>query len=99
MKTYRRESMHMRSLALASVALAVLNLTGLAFGQSISSGTVTGTVADPTGAVVPGATVQIQNPITGYQQTTTTDPQGTFRLNNVPFNNYRLTAAKMGFNP
>src|ERR1700674_5940931 len=89
----------MRSLALASLVLVMLTLTDRVFGQSINSGTVTGTVTDPTGAVVQGASVQIQNAITGYQQTTSADSQGMFRLNNVPFNNYRITATQPGFSP
>ena len=66
--------------------------------QSINSGTVTGTVTDPSGSVVPAATVEISNAITGYQQTRVTDANGVFRFNNVPFNGYRLTATHAGFN-
>ena len=67
--------------------------------QSINSGTVTGTVKDPSGAIAPKATVEIRNPVTGYQQTTTSDAGGKFRFNNVPFNGYSLTATLSGFNP
>jgi hypothetical protein len=63
----------------------------------MNSGTVTGTVTDPSGSVVAGATVEIRNAITGYQQTTVTDAQGVFRFSNVPFNPYRLTATRAGF--
>ena len=34
-----------------------------------SSGTIIGTVTDPTGAVLPGATVTIQNPVSQYERT------------------------------
>ena len=67
------------------------------YAQSINSGTVTGTVTDPSGSVVAAATVEIGNAITGYHQTTVTDANGVFRLNNVPFNGYRLTATHAGF--
>jgi hypothetical protein len=60
--------------------------------QSINSGTVTGTVSDQSGAVIRGAKVVLQNRITGYQQSTTTDEAGSFRFNNVPQNPYQLTA-------
>lgn len=67
--------------------------------QSISSGTITGTVTDPSGAVVVGARVEISNAITGYQRTTTTDTDGTFRFGNVPFNLYHLRVIQSGFTP
>src|SRR6267142_6488061 len=65
--------------------------------QSVASGTVEGTVADPTGAVVSGAKVQIRNPLTGYQQATTTDTSGVFRFSNLPFNNYHIEITQQGF--
>ena len=79
-------------------------LTGLAllagcpmYSQSISSGTVAGTVADPSGAVIADAAVQLRNPVTRYEQTLKTDSAGAFRFNNIPQNSYRLTAASPGF--
>ena len=82
-------------LALAALFL----LTGsLVSAQSTSSGgTVRGSVLDPTGAVVKGATVQIQNPVSQYNNTTQTDAQGNFEFDNVPFNNYHVTANAQGF--
>jgi len=65
--------------------------------QSVASGTVDGTVLDPTGKAVKGAAVEIQNPITGYRQTTTTDDEGSFRLSNLPFNNYHIDVTQQGF--
>src|SRR2546425_6869736 len=65
--------------------------------QSVASGTVEGTVADPTGAVVSGAKVEIRNPLTGYQQATTTDTSGVFRFSNLPFNNYHIEITQQGF--
>jgi Carboxypeptidase regulatory-like domain len=62
-----------------------------------NSGTVTGTVTDPTGAVIPGATVAIQNPVSGLQRTATTDSSGRFQFINLPHNTYHVTAAATGF--
>jgi carbon monoxide dehydrogenase subunit G len=67
------------------------------FSQSISSGTVTGTVTDPSGAVISDAGVQLRNSVTGYEQSTKTDNSGAFRFNNVPHNPYRLTVKADGF--
>lgn len=62
-----------------------------------SSGTIRGTVLDPSGAVISGATVEIQNPVSHYSQSTKTDTQGNFSFTNVPFNPYHLTATATGF--
>jgi hypothetical protein len=64
-----------------------------------SSTTVTGTVSDPSGAVVPGAAVQIQNPVSHYSRTATTDASGQFSFPNVPFNPYHVTVNLAGFAP
>ena len=67
-----------------------------ALSQSINSGTILGTVTDPSGAVVAGAMVRLQNSVTGYMQSVTADSSGAFRFNNVPQNNYRLTVDAQG---
>ncbi len=75
-------------------------LGGLAAGaQSGSSTSIVGTVADPTGAVIPNATVEIQNPVSGFDRTTTTDTAGRFTIPNVPFNPYHLSVTAKGFAP
>ena len=60
---------------------------------------MTGTVVDPTGAVVPNATVEIHNPVSGFERTTTTDSAGKFTIPNVPFNPYHLSVTGPGFAP
>jgi hypothetical protein len=65
--------------------------------QSLS-GSIQGTVTDPSKAVVPGAAVQIQNPVSGYSRETTTDSNGVFQFTNIPFNPYHLTVTSPGFN-
>lgn len=71
-----------------------------ALGQALgTSGSIHGTVVDPTDAVVAGATVEIRNPVSGFVQSTTTDPSGKFAFLNVPFNPYHLTVARAGFHP
>ena len=62
-----------------------------------TGGTVHGTVLDPSGAAIAGAAVEIENPVSHYTQTTKTDNQGNFTLNNLPFNNYRVSANASGF--
>jgi hypothetical protein len=62
-----------------------------------NSTSVTGTVLDPSGAVVPNATVEIHNPVSQFQRTTTTDDKGNFSIPNVPFNPYHLSVSSPGF--
>jgi hypothetical protein len=71
----------------------------VAAGQNTgAAGLVKGTVTDPSGAVIPAATVTIFNPITGFKRTVSTDAQGNFTINNIPFNPYHITVSASGFN-
>ncbi len=88
-----------------SRGVALIFLFALVFFSSIllaqssgNSGTVSGTVTDPTGAVVPGATVSIHNPVSEYERTVMTDKTGHFQFPNVPLNPYHLTVSISGFN-
>ncbi len=71
------------------------------YAQSSSgnAGTVRGSVLDPSGAAVAGASVEVQNPVSHYTQTAQTDNQGNFALTNIPYNNYHLSAIASGFQP
>jgi len=71
----------------------------LSFSQSAGNSTVTGTVLDPTGAVIPNASIEIRNPVSGLQRTATTDNSGRFTFPNLPFNPYHLTVRTQGFAP
>lgn len=86
-------------LRFAFVLLLGLTVSLYAYPQSGgNSGSINGTVADPTGAVIPNATVEINNPVSQYQRTTTTDSKGSFNFSNVPFNPYHMTVSAPGFN-
>ena len=75
----------------------LLSLSYVALGQSLTAGTVSGTVRDPNNAVVPNANVTIENAVTSFKETTTTGTDGTFRFSNVPLNSYVLTTQANGF--
>jgi carboxypeptidase family protein/TonB-dependent receptor-like protein len=64
-----------------------------------NSATISGTVLDPTGAVVPKATVEIHNVVSGLSRSTTTDTMGNFSFVNVPYNPYHLSVDATGFSP
>ena len=70
----------------------------LSYAQS-GGGTIRGSVLDPSGAAIKGATLVIQNPVSHYTRTTQTDDQGIFRFDNVPYNNYHASVAASGFQP
>ena len=82
----------------AAMAVAVVLSVGAANAQSGSnSGSISGAVLDPSGAVVANASVEIHNPVTGYDRKTTSDSKGNFGFVNVPFNNYHMTVTAAGF--
>jgi hypothetical protein len=60
---------------------------------------VRGTVTDPSGAVIPNATVHLTNGVSGLNQTASTDPLGQFNFSNVPFNPYQINVSAKGFAP
>ncbi len=78
--------------------IVFLALTLAGHGQSSgNSGSINGTVLDPTGAVVPNATVEIHNPVSHFDRSTKTDDAGRFNIPNVPFNPYHMTVSAEGF--
>jgi len=62
-----------------------------------TSGSINGTVTDTTGAVIPGATVTVLGPVSGFNQTMQTDANGQYRIGNLPFNRYHVAVSGRGF--
>src|ERR1035437_3643245 len=87
-----------KSLRAAFMVFFCLALGFHAPAQSVgNSGSINGTVVDPTGAVVAKATVEIRNPVSGLDRSTTTDAAGKFAFTNIPFNPYHLVDTAEGF--
>jgi hypothetical protein len=84
-------------LAVLSCVLAMLAVEFPTQAQTGNSGTISGSVSDPSGAVVAKATVNIHQAVSGYDSTTATDNSGNFSFPNVPFNPYHLTVTAPGF--
>jgi hypothetical protein len=85
-----------RRLAVGALVLSF----GIGFCAAQSAGTsssISGTVVDSSGAVVPSAKVEIRNPVSGFDRSTVTDSSGRFEFTNVPFNPYHLTVTAAGF--
>jgi hypothetical protein len=86
------------SLRIVALGCFIFLLGFSGFGQTLgTSGTIQGTVLDPSGAAIKGATVKIQNPVSGYESSLQTDSSGQFRFDNVPFNPYHLSVSAPGF--
>src|SRR5579864_1701424 len=68
-----------------------------ALAQVAPSTTLTGTVADASGAMIPSASLDLTNTATRWSRKTTTDPQGRFVFTNVPPGAYTLEASADGF--
>jgi len=77
-------------------AVTLLLFTASALAQT-SRGTVSGIVSDPTGAVVPGATITLTNDQTGVSRTTNTNGEGFYRFDAVDLGSYSLKIAATGF--
>lgn len=62
-------------------------------------GTLLGTVSDPTGAVIPGASISVKNMDTGIERTTESNSDGAFTVPELPIGRYSVTVNMTGFNP
>jgi carboxypeptidase family protein len=87
----------MRSIStVITAALLALVLTSPGFAQSTFA-TITGTVTDPSGAAVPGASVEVRNVKTGYVYNATSNGDGVYSIPNLLEGEYQLKASGKGF--
>ena len=90
----------MKSKQFLSVALLVTSFAltiPLCFAQSAGTGALTGTVKDPTGAVIPGVSITATNIETGLERSALTSETGSYSFSLMPPGNYRVKFAKDGF--
>jgi hypothetical protein len=85
------------ALRLAIVICLLAFAANLSFAQSTNSGEIRGTVTDPTGAVVAGATVTLVNVDTGETKDFVTNENGIYDTVSTRPGNYTLTFGKQGF--
>lgn len=88
-----------RVASIFAFAIIIISLALPSWGQSSNSGLIEGIVKDPSGAVVPGAKVEISNPVSGLHRETTTGTIGEFRFANLPFNPYHVVITAKSFAP
>jgi len=86
---------HVRAVAWALTLVAALAVT--AFGQIVSNGSISGTVKDPKGAVVVGATVTITDTTQGVNKTSNSGSDGGFTFPEIPPGDYSVTVDFTGF--
>jgi len=65
--------------------------------QGITTGSISGTVADATGAVIPGATITATAKATNISLTTTSGGSGSFSFKDVPIGTYTMVITSSGF--
>ena len=79
------------------LAIVLLFSAAVSWAQLGNSGSIEGVVKDQSGASVPGAKVEIGNPVSSFHREATTESDGSFRFTNVPFNPYHLVVTATGF--
>src|SRR5215831_5784208 len=88
--------MKLRTFVVLAAALLILASGGAVWSQTVQ-GVITGTITDPTGAVVPNATVTITNVGTNISQATTTGSDGSYRFPLVPPGTYTVEIKAASF--
>ena len=89
---------HMRRSLFPFVALVFFLAAGLALhAQDTTSVAISGTVTDPTNALVEGATVKVTSVTTGVAHTSTTTTTGYYTEEALPPGDYSINVTKQGF--
>ncbi len=81
---------------IAASFACLLLLLGAAYAQS-DRGTITGTVSDPAGAMIPNAPIEAKNTQTGAVFQAASSATGNYTLAQLPVGIYQLTASALGF--
>ena len=92
-KSHRETSRRFNTILSLAVALALGAAPALAQFRASLQGTVT----DPTGAVIPGATLTLTDMVNGHTQTSTSNGTGVYFLNALPADSFRLVVEAKGF--
>src|SRR5215218_10475390 len=79
------------------LVLALISLVSIAFSQTTGTATVVGNLSDNTGAIVPGAAIEIVNIETQFSSQSVTNSEGAYYVPNLSPGTYRLTIQAPGF--
>jgi hypothetical protein len=88
----------MRSTLSLVLSAVLLTAASLVYGQAIT-GTITGTIQDPSGAAIPGARVVVTNTETNFATTVETDRGGNYSAPLLPRGTYNVEVTAAGFRP
>lgn len=89
---------HLKKAALLSISMVLfIGLFGSNVSAQIVTGSITGTVADVSGSVIPGVTVKLTSETTAAVRQVLTDQDGNFQFNAIQPGNYTLVAELAGF--
>ncbi len=80
-----------------SLCLFAMLLPAALYAQTAGSGTIAGTVTDPAGASVPGATVAVHGTLNGIDRTVQTSNAGIYTVPFLPSGAYTISVTKSGF--
>src|SRR6266550_2343285 len=81
---------------LSEIVIGLALVAATCSGQSLDTG-ILGTVTDPNGAVIPGASVTISHVATGLVRTVTTGPEGGYEVRYLRPGNYAVELGATGF--
>jgi hypothetical protein len=99
MKTHmsKKQLKSIKHLLAVPLILALALLTASLSAQSLITGDIVGSVTDPSGAVIPGATVKLTGLDTGSAQSTESNASGEYRFSLLKPGRYMVTASQQGF--
>ena len=83
--------------SLFACAVLLFSCTAVLHAQTSNTGALTGTVTDPSGGVIVGATVTVTNLATGQMRTATTNSTGSYQISLLPPGNYSVRFDAKGF--
>src|SRR5829696_464967 len=96
MKTHPAAAI-LKALAIFTALPCLMLLLALSVPAQKTSGQINGSVLDPQGAAIPGATVEVTSAGTALQRTATTSDDGNFTVADLPIGIYRVAVTKSGF--
>src|SRR5579864_9310800 len=92
----KNQSIRFVKFAFVVIVAAILTASA-AIGQTTGAGTITGTLTDPNGGVIPNAMVVLRNTDTGTERPIATSAAGIYVAQFLPPGHYQITASKTGF--
>ncbi len=96
-KIFKWRSMAKNCLLVMTIGAAMLLVCNVGKAQVAGTGSIQGSVQDPSGAVIPNASVTLVNVSTQVRRTVTTDGSGLYNFPNIDIGTYTVDVAASGF--